>query len=176
MGALGFSLTRRAERAVAVSPAEQTKPLKVINLCSTRTISCSLNCSVPGPSSTPGQDAAGEITRGQDVGLMRFGRSQEEGCLWKGKACQPPRNEEVGGGAPHSPKKEPPPCSPSLSIYPSAPPPGSFLSHSLPSLALTMDKTQAFRLTLLRPLAATLLLCFLAQTRGSSTCPPCPHF
>lgn len=34
VGALGFSLTQRAERAVAVSPAEQTKQLKVISLCS----------------------------------------------------------------------------------------------------------------------------------------------
>lgn len=53
MGALGFSLTQRAERAVAVSPAEQTKQLKVISLCSTRTISYSLNCFAPRPSSTP---------------------------------------------------------------------------------------------------------------------------
>lgn len=100
VGALGFSLTLRAERAAAVSPAEQTKQLKVISLCSHTHHQPLTHLLLAQTRSAVGQDAAGEITRGQDVELMRFGRGQGGGEPGGGERLPASRGPEGGRVSP----------------------------------------------------------------------------
>lgn len=63
---------------------------------------------------------------------MRFGRGQEEGRLGKGSACQPRRNEELGGEAPHDSKRTTPPLPKSDHLPPFTPSRPGSVSPFLP--------------------------------------------
>lgn len=178
MGALGFSLTLRAERVVAVSPAERTKQLKVISLCShthhqpltnlllaETQLSCGSRCC--------GRDNKRTRCRTDEIW-------QELGGGEPGEGKHLPASKGPGGGrvSLQGSKRELPPLLPKSDHLPTYipiqdPPPTS----SPQPLTIYLCLPEALCLTLLRPLAATPpLVAFTSNSGQYSTCPHCLHF
>lgn len=159
----GFPLTQRALRVVAVSPAEQTKQLKVISLCShthhqpltkllfAKTwLGCRSRC-------------CQRDNKGTRCGSDEIWQRPGGGAPGEGKSLPALRERGAGRVSPPPSQRASRPLLPkSDHLPPPARPPISFL---LP-LPLTSYKAEALCLTLLCPLAATLPLSLVFTSRS----------
>lgn len=134
MGALGFSLTVRAERAVTVSPAEQTKQLKVISPCSHTHHRPLTKLLFAETQLHRGSRCCRRDNKGTRCRTDEIWQGPGEAGHREGESLLPGGNEEVGRRVLHGSKRELPPCSPSLTVHPPSPP-SSSLSRFLPTPA-----------------------------------------